>query len=83
MKPVAESLKQVLESKIFHPFTRLKICSGLKSGCARDYEGDLQGRLDLKISSKRSDHTFELDSRDSIKPWEVLSLKRSQPSKLR
>ena len=46
-EPVAESLKQVLESKIFHPFTRLKISTSLKSGSARDYEGDLQGRLDL------------------------------------
>ena len=42
----------------------MKISTSLKSGSARDYEGDIQGRLTFKISSKRSDHTFELDSRE-------------------
>ncbi len=47
-EPVAESLKQVFWNPKF--FTRLqdwKISTSLKSSGARDYEGDLQGRLDL------------------------------------
>ena len=64
-EPVAESLKQVLESKIFHPFTRLKnLFRPLKAAVQEIMKEIYKDGLTFKISSKRSDHTFELDSRE-------------------
>ncbi len=55
-------LKQVLNPCLF---TRL-ICSGLKSHGARDRMKEIyKDGLTFKITSKRSDHTFELDSREA------------------
>ncbi len=53
-----QNRKQVLESKIFTCYKIEKSVPALKATVQN--EGDLQDGLTFKISSKRSDHTFEL-----------------------
>ena len=63
-EPVAESLKQVLESKIFTRLQDWKISTSLKAAVQDIMKEIYKDGLTFKISSKRSDHTFELDSRE-------------------
>ena len=63
---VAESLKQVFrDSKIFHPFTRLKKSVPALISAVQEIMQDIyQEGMTFKISRRRSDHSFELDSRE-------------------
>ncbi|MGT2883721.1 tRNA uracil 4-sulfurtransferase ThiI [Streptococcus ferus] len=63
--PVAESLKQIFGIQAFSPSYKVeKEMSLLKKAVQEIMLGLYQEGMTFKISSKRSDHSFELDSRD-------------------
>ena len=63
--PVAESLKQIFGIQAFSPSYKVeKEVSLLKKAVQEIMLGLYQEGMTFKISSKRSDHSFELDSRD-------------------
>ena len=62
---VAESLKQVFEFKIFSPVYKIeKSVDVLKSAVQEIMKEIYKEGMTFKITSKRSDHNFELDSRE-------------------
>lgn len=64
-EPVAESLKQVFGIQNFSPVYKIKkSVPALKSAVQEIMKEIYKEGLTFKISSKRSDHTFELDSRE-------------------
>ena len=64
-EPVAESLKQVFGIQNFSPVYKIKkSVPALKSAVQEIMKDIYKDGLTFKISSKRSDHTFELDSRE-------------------
>ena len=64
-EPVAESLKQVFGIQNFSPVYKIKkSVPALKSAVQEIMKEIYKDGLTFKISSKRSDHTFELDSRE-------------------
>ena len=64
-EPVAESLKQVFGIQNFSPVYKIeKSVPALKAAVQGIMKEIYKERLTFKISSKRSDHTFELDSRE-------------------
>lgn len=64
-EPVAESLKQVLGIQNFSPVYKIeKSVPALKAAVQEIMKEIYKEGLTFKISSKRSDHTFELDSRE-------------------
>ena len=64
-EPVAESLKQVFGIQNFHPVYKIeKSVPALKAAVQEIMKEIYKEGLTFKISSKRSDHTFELDSRE-------------------
>ncbi len=63
--PVAESLRQIFGIQAFSPSYKVeKEMSLLKKAVQEIMLGLYQEGMTFKISSKRSDHSFELDSRD-------------------
>lgn len=82
-EPVAESLKQVLESKFSPVYKIEKSVPALKAAVQEIMKEIYKEGLTFK--SQVNAVTIPLNSIvvSSIKPWEVLSLKRSQLSKLR
>ena len=64
-EPVAESLKQVFGIQNFSPVYKIeKSVPALKAAVQGIMKEIYKDGLTFKISSKRSDHTFELDSRE-------------------
>ena len=64
-EPVAESLKQVFGIQNFSPVYKIeKSVPALKAAVQEIMKEIYKDGLTFKISSKRSDHTFELDSRE-------------------
>ena len=64
-EPVAESLKQVFGIQNFSPVYKIeKSVPALKAAVQEIMKEMYKDGLTFKISSKRSDHTFELDSRE-------------------
>ena len=64
-EPVAESLKQVFGIQNFSPVYKIeKSVPALKAAVQDIMKEIYKDGLTFKISSKRSDHTFELDSRE-------------------
>ena len=64
-EPVAESLKQVFGIQNFSPVYKIeKSVPALKAAVQEIMKEIYKEGLTFKISSKRSDHTFELDSRE-------------------
>lgn len=64
-EPVAESLKQVFGIQNFSPVYEIeKSVPALKAAVQEIMKEIYKDGLTFKISSKRSDHTFELDSRE-------------------
>ena len=64
-EPVAESLKQVFGIQNFSPVDKIeKSVPALKAAVQEIMKEIYKEGLTFKISSKRSDHTFELDSRE-------------------
>ena len=64
-EPVAESLKQVFGIQNFSPVYKIeKSVPALKVAVQEIMKEIYKDGLTFKISSKRSDHTFELDSRE-------------------
>lgn len=64
-EPVAESLKQVFGIQNFSPVYKIKkSVPDLKAAVQEIMKEIYKEGLTFKISSKRSDHTFELDSRE-------------------
>lgn len=64
-EPVAESLKQVFGIQNFSPVYKIeKSVPALKAAVQKIMKEIYKEGLTFKISSKRSDHTFELDSRE-------------------
>lgn len=64
-EPVAESLKQVFGIQNFSPVYKIeKSAPALKAAVQGIMKEIYKEGLTFKISSKRSDHTFELDSRE-------------------
>ena len=64
-EPVAESLKQVFGIQNFSPVYKIeKSVPALKAAVQGIMKEIYKEGLTFKISSKRSDHTFELDSRE-------------------
>ena len=64
-EPVAESLKQVFGIQNFSPVYKIeKSVPALKAAVQEIMKEIYKDDLTFKISSKRSDHTFELDSRE-------------------
>ena len=64
-EPVAESLKQVFGIQNFSPVYKIeKSVPALKAAVKEIMKEIYKDGLTFKISSKRSDHTFELDSRE-------------------
>ena len=64
-EPVAESLKQVFGIQNFSPVYKIeKSVPALKAAVQEIMKEIYEDGLTFKISSKRSDHTFELDSRE-------------------
>ena len=64
-EPVAESLKQVFGIQNFSPVYKIeKSAPALKAAVQEIMKEIYKEGLTFKISSKRSDHTFELDSRE-------------------
>ena len=64
-EPVAESLKQVFGIQNLSPVYKIeKSVPALKSAVQEIMKEIYKDGLTFKISSKRSDHTFELDSRE-------------------
>lgn len=63
--PVAESLKQIFGIQAFNPVYRVaKDVQTLKKSVQEIMSDLYQEGLTFKIASKRSDHSFELDSRE-------------------
>ena len=64
-EPVAESLKQVFGIQNFSPVYKIeKFIPALISAVQEIMQDIYQEGMTFKISSRRSDHTFELDSRE-------------------
>ena len=64
-EPVAESLKQVFGIQNFSPVYKIeKSVPALKAAVQGIMKEIYEEGMTFKISSKRSDHTFELDSRE-------------------
>ena len=64
-EPIAESLKQVFGIQNFSPVYKIeKSVPALKAAVQGIMKEIYKDGLTFKISSKRSDHTFELDSRE-------------------
>ena len=64
-KPVAESLKQIFGIQNFSPSYKIeKSVPALKAAVQEIMQEIYQEGMTFKISSKRSDHSFELDSRE-------------------
>lgn len=64
-EPVAESLKQVFGIQNFSPVYKIeKSVPALKAAVQEIMKEIYKDGLTFKMSSKRSDHTFELDSRE-------------------
>ena len=64
-EPVVESLKQVFGIQNFSPVYKIeKSVPALKAAVQEIMKEIYKDGLTFKISSKRSDHTFELDSRE-------------------
>ncbi len=63
--PVAESLKQIFGIQAFSPSYKVeKTVTGLKEAVQDVMKDVYREGLTFKITSKRSDHSFELDSRE-------------------
>lgn len=63
--PVAESLKQIFGIQAFNPVYKVEKDVEVLKKSVQEIMTDLyRDGLTFKISSKRSDHSFELDSRD-------------------
>lgn len=81
---VAESLKQVLEFKTFLLFIRLKKSVEVLKSSVQEIMRDIYKEgMTFKISSKRSDHNFELDSRELNQTLEGLYSKPFQMCKFK
>ncbi|MBM7642439.1 tRNA uracil 4-sulfurtransferase ThiI [Streptococcus loxodontisalivarius] len=63
--PVAESLKQIFGIQAFNPVYRLEKDVTVLKKAVQDIMTDIyQEGMTFKVSSKRADHSFELDSRE-------------------
>ncbi|MBM7636064.1 tRNA uracil 4-sulfurtransferase ThiI [Streptococcus saliviloxodontae] len=64
-EPVAESLKQIFGIQAFNPVYRLDKDVAVLKKAVQDIMTDIyQEGMTFKVSSKRADHSFELDSRE-------------------
>ncbi|MBF0777785.1 tRNA uracil 4-sulfurtransferase ThiI [Streptococcus cuniculi] len=64
-KPVAESLKQIFGIQTFSPSYKIKKSVPALIAAVQEIMTDIyQEGMTFKVSSKRSDHDFELDSRE-------------------
>ena len=82
-EPVAESLKQVFGIQNFSPVYKIeKSVPALKAAVQEIMKEIYKEGLTFKISSKRSDHTFELDSRELNQTLGKLKFEKKQPISL-